>query len=86
MKDPQICLKCLYLAASILGANMIKDGGHLPILYVNLQWISIFQESAHHIEEGPRGLLTPFKNFQPLFPFLAPPIPLPSVQPGASTS
>jgi len=37
MKDPQVYVKCLYLAASILGDSKIKDGGHLPLLYVDLQ-------------------------------------------------
>lgn len=37
MKDPQICLNCLYLAASILGAKRNKDGGHLSSLCVDLQ-------------------------------------------------
>ena len=65
MKDPRICTKRSYLPASVLGNSKIKDGGHLPILYVGLQWISIFQAGVYHIEEGPRGLLPS----QPLFPF-----------------
>lgn len=76
MKDPQIRLKCLYLAASILGANKIKDGGHLPLLYMDLQWIPSSQESAHHIQEGPRGLL-PLQTFNPSSLFQPHPYPYP---------
>lgn len=63
-KDSQVCVKCIYLASSILGNSKIKDGGHLPILYVDPQGISVFQEKVHCLEEGPKGLLP----LQPLFP------------------
>lgn len=58
-KDSQVCVKRIYLASSILENSKIKDGGHLPILYVDPQGISIFQEKVHCLEEGTRGLLQP---------------------------
>lgn len=64
MKDPQICLKCLYLADGFLGAKRDKDGGHLPILYTDFYRISVSQESMHWIEARSRHLL-PLQTFNP---------------------